>query len=103
MGRAMSDLDDALLELRYSGIRQLPEAGDKGDERVRQSLAQEIAHPRRGFRWTRRKVAIGGFGVTPAVLVAVVATAAAATGGAVFPANGRPAKPPAQSAKLAGK
>jgi len=98
MGKAVSELNDVLLELRYAGIRQLPQAGDKGDERVRQSLAQEITHPRRRFQWTRRKVAIGGFSVTPAVLVAVVATAAAATGGAVFAANGRPAKPATKSA-----
>ena len=94
----MSDLKDVLLELRYAGVRQLPEAGDAGDELVRRSLEQEIAHPHRRFRWTRRKIAIGGFGVTPAVLAAVVATAAAATGGAVFAANGRSAKPAAKSA-----
>lgn len=46
-----------------------------------------MARPRRRFRPTRRKVAIGGFGVTPAVLIALVATAAAATGGAVFAAH----------------
>jgi hypothetical protein len=87
MEKAVSELKDVLLELRYAGVRELPETGDTGDYRVRQALEQEITRPRRRFGLTRRKVAIGGFGVTPAVLVVVVATAAAATGGAVFAAN----------------
>lgn len=86
MEKAMPDLDDVLGELRYAGVRQPPEAGDAGDRRVRRALEQEIAHPRRRSWWMRRTVAIGGFGVTPVALIAV-ATAAAATGGAVFAAN----------------
>jgi len=80
----MSDLDDLLHDVRYSGVGQLPEAGDVGDDRVRTLLELEIADPRPHPRRNRRKLALGGFGVTPAVLAAVVATAAAATGGAVF-------------------
>lgn len=80
----MSDLNDLLLDVRYSGVDQLPEAGDIGDARVRTLLEREIADPRRRPRRTRRRLALGGFGVTPAVLAAVVATAAAATGGAVL-------------------
>lgn len=80
----MSDLNDLLLDVRYSGVGQLPEAGDIGDDHVRTLLEREIADARPRPRRTRRKLALGGFGVTPAVLAAVVATAAAATGGAVF-------------------
>jgi hypothetical protein len=83
----MSDLEDVLLELRYAGVSQLPDAGDMGDDRVRRALEEEIARPRRRFWLTRRRVAIGGFGVTPAVFIAAVATAAAATGGAVLAVN----------------
>lgn len=83
----MSELNDVLLELRYAGIRQSPEADDSGARRVRDVLQREIANGPRRSQWTRRRIVIGGFGVTPAVLCAVVATAAAATGGAVIAVN----------------
>lgn len=80
----MSDLSDGLLELRYAGIRQLPEAGDPGDRRLRQALEQEMAGKRvRPRGWTRRRIRIGGFAVPPLAALAVVATAAAATTAAV--------------------
>ena len=84
MENAMSDLNDLLRDIRYSGVDQLPEAGDIGDDRVRTLLEREIADPRPHPPRTRRKLALGSFGVTPAVLAAIVATAAAATGGAVL-------------------
>lgn len=87
MEKAVSDLNDLLLDVRHSGIGQLPEAGDSGDDRVRALLEREIADPRPLPRRTRRRLALGGVGVTPAVLAAIVATAAAATGGAVFVAH----------------
>jgi hypothetical protein len=84
MEKAVSDLNDVLLELRYAEVSRLPEAGDAGDDRVRESLQQEIASARHRHRPMRRRVAVGRFVVTPAVWIAVVATAAAATGGAVL-------------------
>lgn len=79
----MSDVSDALLELRDVGISQLPEAGDAGDRRMRSALDREIADGRPArFGWLRSRIAIGGFGV-PVVLLGLVATAAAATGALV--------------------
>lgn len=81
----MADLSDGLLELRYAGIRQLPEAGDPGDRRVRQALEREMARKRSRYRdwagrhsWTSRRIRIGGFAVPSVAALAVVATAAAA-------------------------
>lgn len=76
----MPDLDTVLLGARDVGIRQLPEAGDAGEQIVRQRLDRELsAGPAPRLGWLRRKVAVGGFGV-PVVVLGVVATAAAATG-----------------------
>ena len=80
----MADLSDALLALRYAGIRQLPDAGDGGDRRLRLALEREMARqPSQRRGWTRRRIKIGGFAVPPVALLAVVATAAAATTAAV--------------------
>jgi hypothetical protein len=76
----MSDLNEQLLETRYVGVPELPEAGDAGDRRLRKMLEQELAgnRPRR-FGWARRRIRVGGFAVAPVAVLAVVATAAAAT------------------------
>jgi len=84
----MSDVGKALLELRDVGIGQLPELGDAGDRRVRTVWEREIASGRRPrFGWMRRKIMIRGFGITPALLFAVVASAAAAATGAIVAVN----------------
>ena len=84
----MSDVSNALLELRDVGIPELPEPGDAGDRRVRTVWEREIASGRRPrFVWMRRKIMIRGFGITPALLFAVVASAAAAATGAIVAVN----------------
>lgn len=76
----MADLRDALLALRYAGIRKLPDAGDDGDRRLQLALEREMARkPSRRRGWTRRRIKIGRFAVPPVAMLAVVATAAAAT------------------------
>ena len=80
----MADLSDALLALRYAGIRELPHAGDDGDRRLQLALEREMAgKPSRRRGWTRRRIRVGGFAVPPLAMLAVVATAAAATTAAV--------------------
>jgi hypothetical protein len=80
----MSDVSDVLLELRDVGVRQLPETGDAGDRRARETLELEMTGKRsRRPGWTRRRVKIGGFAVPSIAMLAVVATAAAATTAAV--------------------
>jgi hypothetical protein len=80
----MDDLNDALLALRYAGIRQLPEASDAGGRRVQQALEREMTSKRSRRRgWTRRRIQVGGFAVPSVAMLAVVATAAAATTAAV--------------------
>lgn len=80
----MSDSSELLLELRDIGIRQLPEPGDAGDRRVQEALDREMTGTRPDrLAWFRRRIKIGGFAVTPVVLMSVVATAAAATTAAV--------------------
>jgi hypothetical protein len=80
----MADLSEALLALRYAGIRQLPDAGDAGDRRLELALEREMASkPSRRRGWTKRRIKIGGFAVPPVAMLAVVATAAAATTAAV--------------------
>lgn len=77
----MSDLNDALLEARYLGVRQLPDAADAGDRRVREALKQEMAGKRyKRAGWPTRRIRIGGLAMTPVALLASVATAAAAAG-----------------------
>jgi hypothetical protein len=80
----MADLSDALRELRYVGIDQLPDAGDAGDRRLGSALEREMARTqsrRRG--WGKRRIKIGGFALPPFAMLAVVATAAAATTAAI--------------------
>ncbi len=80
----MADLSDALLALRYAGIRQLPDAGDDGDRRLQLALEREMAgKPSRHRGWTRGRIRVGGFAIPPLAMLAVVATAAAATTAAV--------------------
>jgi hypothetical protein len=80
----MSELSDVLLELRDVGLEPLPEAGDAGEGRLRDALAQGMARKRsRRPAWTRRRIRAGGFAVPPLAALAVVATAAAATTAAV--------------------
>jgi hypothetical protein len=77
----MSDLNDALLELRYLGLQQLPEAGDAADGRLRETLAREFtgSRPRR-LGWSKRRVRIGPFTFAPVALLAVFAATAVAAG-----------------------
>jgi hypothetical protein len=80
----MSDLNDALLELRRLALRQPPEAEDTADRRFRETLAQEFAgrHPK-SPAWTKRTVRIGPFSFAPAVLLAVFAATAVAAGAVI--------------------
>jgi hypothetical protein len=80
----MSDLNDALLELRYLGLQQLPAAGDAADRRLREALAQEFAGRRsRRLVWTGRRVRIGPFTFAPVALLAVFAATAVAAGAVI--------------------
>ena len=88
MEKAMAELHDPLLELRYVGIDPLPEAGDAGDRRLQRALDREMGSAgRRRREWTRRRVRIGGFAVPTVAMLTVAATAAAATTAAVVSLN----------------
>jgi hypothetical protein len=80
MENAMADLSDPLLAGRYVGIEQLPEVGDAGDLLLQHALEREMSRkPSRRRGWTRRRIRIGGFAVPTVAMLAVVATATAAT------------------------
>jgi hypothetical protein len=79
----MSDVVQALVELRDVGVGRLPEMDDGGDCRVRSALEREMAGRTRSLGWARRRMGLGGFAVTPVVALAIAATAAAATTAAI--------------------
>jgi len=45
----MLELDDAVRDLRDVGIQRLPEAGDAGDQRVRNMLEAEMKRDHHGL------------------------------------------------------
>ena len=86
----MLELDDAVRDLRNVGIQRLPEAGDAGDDRVRNMLEAEMKRDHRGLgsagrparflrsdrRMHPRRLALGG-----AVAVAALVTGLLGIGG----------------------
>ena len=91
----MFELDDVLFDLRDVGIQELPEAGDAGDQRVRNMLEVEMTCDHRGlgsagriarfFRADRRmrprRLALGGGVAVAALAVGLLGVA----GGGVAP------------------
>lgn len=80
----MSDLNDALLELRHLALREPPQVGDTADLRLRETLVREFAgtHPRR-LGWAKHRLRLGPFSFAPAVLLAALAATAVAAGAVI--------------------
>lgn len=77
----MSDAFDVLFGLRDLDIPPGHDYENQGSARVRAALEREIAGEARSDRrrWSQRRIRVGGVALTPAVVLAVVASAAAAT------------------------